>query len=299
MSMGAIGGSLLTSAVGGMFGGSGGAGTPSVQQTNPFGLEGGLFSGSGFNQNGDGNVQMQMNPQMQALQGQGFDMATMFNNQAMNNPNAAQAGQLGGDFMSQLQNMDPMAMQNAMFQQQAAMLQPGFDKQLFDQESRQFKMGTFNSSGGADQRQATLDSQNSAFGQLMANSFQQAQSAQAQTANMAGQFSQLDPQLRGLFQQMGTGGLNQGLNINASQLDTMNMGQGMASSNVGATAAPGPSLLNSFGNGLLTQGAGGLGDALGGLFAGAGAAGPTQATVQGPGTFGTNALFQNGFVGGF
>lgn len=266
MSLGGIGGSLITSAIGGVLGGGAGSGgSPSIDRTNPFVVEGGMFEGSGFNQNGEGNVQMNMTPEMQAIQDLNLTQGNVFGNQALNNANATQAGDLGSQFMGQLGNLDTMQLQTQFFNQQAPMLQAQFDLQNLDAESRRRAQGTFGSTIGANQQQAMFNSQNTAFQQLMQQSFDRSQTARNNLGDLAGKFSQLDPKLRGMFQDMGNAGTGSAIDINASQLDTLATGGDLARTNVGGipdTVSP----LSALGGGILSAGADGLVSGLDGLF---------------------------------
>ena len=284
MSFGAIGGSLLTTAVGSAFSSGGGPGTPSQssEQVNPFGISGGLFGGSGFGE--DGSVNFNLDPQLAQLQGQGLNQSNQFGNLALNNAGSQGAFNLGQQFMGQLNETNPLALQNTLFQQQAGLLQPQFQQQQLDQEGRLFAQGRLGSTAGSNQQEALLNSQNNTFGQLLANAFQQSQGQQQQTAGLASMFSQLDPQLSGLFQSLGTGGLSNALNINQGNIDTLALGGDLntSSSTIGAL---GPEANNPLSAGLITSGAGGIGKALGGLFQG----GPvdffgTPNQTQGPNT---------------
>lgn len=284
MAWAAIGGAVATSVIGGTLSSGGGPGTPaqSNTQVNPFGVSGGLFGGSGFGE--DGSVNFNLDPQLAQLQGQGLNQSNQFGNLALNNAGSQGAFNLGQQFMGQLNETNPLALQNTLFQQQAGLLQPQFQQQQLDQEGRLFAQGRLGSTAGANQQEALLNSQNNTFGQLLANAFQQSQGQQQQTAGLAGQFSQLNPQLAGMFQQLGTGGLNNALNINQGNIDTLALG-GDLNTQTTSTGALGPEANNPLSAGLIASGAGGIGTGLGGLFQG----GPvdffgTPNQTQGPNT---------------
>jgi len=277
MSWGAIGATV----VGGIMSGGGGGGggeAPAVQRTESFGIEGGLFGGSGFNRE-SGTITNAMDPRLAGIQGQGLDMAGLFNNQAMNNQNAQMFGNLGGQFGMQLGNTDPLQLQSQLYNQQASILQPQFDKQLLDQENRQFSQGTFGSTVGANQTQALLDSQNTSFGKLLSNSFQQSQMQQQQTAGLSGMFAGLDPQLRQQFQNLGTGGINQSLGIQGAGEQALQTAGQLTSSNTGGTPDS-MSATQQVGAGILTAGVGGLTQGIEGLFSPSGV-NQTQMNIDG------------------
>lgn len=271
MSWGAVGASV----VGGLLGGGGGGGgqasssfSKSSTQTDPFGLQGGLFGGSGF----DGtNFNQVLDPRLGQLQGQGFDQSNQFGNLALGNQGSQTAFNLGQGFAGQLSQTDPLSLQNTLFQQQAGLLRPGFEQDTLNLESRLFSQGRLGSTGGALQQQGLQDSQNTAFGQLLANSFQQSQGQQAQTAGLAQNFLQLDPQLSGMFQNLGTQGLNNGLNIQNSANNTLFGAGTLARSSQEESSSTGPiadtvSPLSAFGGGLLTSGVQNLTGQIEGLF---------------------------------
>ena len=288
MSWGAIGATVIGGALGGG-GGSGGQAAQSQSFTNSFNLEGGLFGDSNFNR-GTGVVSQVLDPRLAQLQGQGLDQSNQFGALALNNAGSQQAFNLGQGFAGQLSQTDPLGLQQTLFNQQSSILQPGFDQANFDLEGRLFSQGRLGSTGGALQQQAQLDSQNTAFGQLLADSFQQSQAQQEQTAGLASTFLQLDPQLSGMFQQLGTSGLNNALNINASGLDSLaNAGQLSASSSSTGATADTVSPFSAVGGGLLTSGAEQFGDIFGGLFQSSPvASGLGLSDFNGPGFLGRN-----------
>ncbi len=268
MSFGAIGGAVAASVIGGMMsdGGQGAPAQAAVQTTNPFQVTGGLFE-TQFDK--DKNLQLGIDPQLQALQQQGMTNAGMFGNQVGQNATADLAGQQGQSFLGGLQS-DPFAAQQQLFQQQNQLLQPLQQQAQLDQEGRLFAQGRLGSTAGGNQQEALLRAQAGQTQGLFNQSFGQAQAQQAQQAQLGSQLSQLNPQLRGLFGGLQSQQLGNIFGIEDQALRTAEVGGQLASTNTGGTAAGDPSLLGQFGSGLAAGGLDSLTNQIGGLFGGGG-----------------------------
>ena len=263
--MGMVGAAVGSAVVGGVMSKDGeGQASSSNAYTSPFRLQGNgsLFSGSGY----DGtNVNQMMGQPMQDLSQLGIQGSRMFGQQALNNQHSNQMFGLGQGFLDQA-SVDPMQMQNTLYQQQAGLMQPQFEQQQLAQEGRLFKQGRLGRSGGADQQQALLQSQNNTFGQMLANSFQQSQQMQQNQVRMGAGLMSGAQGLQGGYQQLGANSLNMTLGIQDSMNSALNTGANMAG-RTETTGATGPSALGNIGTGLMTsgldrlfQGGGGGGD---------------------------------------
>jgi hypothetical protein len=111
-----------------------------------------------------------------------------------------------------------------------------------------------------------MDSQRDAERKLLFDSFGQGMQAQQGQINNASALMQLDPQLRGLFQNLGSGALGQSLDINNQGLNRFNAFAAARGGNSNTTSSGGPSALNQVGNGLVNSGVGALTNSIGGLF---------------------------------
>ena len=245
MSFGAIGGAVI----GGVLANRGSSsGQPSVQQTDPFSVSGGLFDTT-FDKGK--NLNISASGGLQDLQAQGIQNAGLFNQQALASPNALLAGQQGGQFLGGLQQ-DPFAVQQQLFDQQNQLLLPQQEQARLAQESRLFSQGRLGSVGSLS-GQAEIESlgrtQNAQTQGLFNQSFGQAQQQQLQQANIGAQLSQLDPQIRGLFGNLGQQSLGNVLGIEQQGLNTAQVGGQLAQTSIGGKP-PSQTALGSFGQGL-------------------------------------------------
>jgi hypothetical protein len=290
---GPIGASLVASGAGGLLGGGAGGGTNTITQqsvANPFTAQGSLFNTSfgptsqpGVNTGGGtlGNLTNQVregqgplglnlgisDPTLQGISQQGLFGAQDFFNQAQNNPNAALAGQLGGGFLEQLGTFNPLDVAQNQFGLLSPILNEQFTQDRLSQENRQFAQGRLGSTGGAQDVNALLDSQNDARRKLLFESFGQGQQAQNQLFNLGSGLSQLDPQLRGLFGGLGTNFLNVPLSIQQAGLNQAQIAGSLAGANTSGTLTnPGQSFSQQIGAGLINSGVSGLTSGLEGLF---------------------------------
>ena len=247
-----------------MGGGESSGAAPAVQQTGPFGIQGGLFGGSSFDQE-TGTVNNAMSAQAQNASNLGFAQSNQFGNAAFNDPGAMQQQAMGLNFMNQAGNTDPLALQGQLFGQQSAIMQPMFQQQQLDQEGRLFAQGRLGSTPGANQQQALMQSQNNTFGQMLNNAFGQSQAQQAQQMGFGQSLFNQGLQRQGTLQGMGAQGLQQALALQGAQDQSLQTAGQLTSSNVGGTAGT-VSPMSAVGGGLLAGGAQGLGDAIGGLF---------------------------------
>ena len=83
-----------------------------------------------------------------------------------------------GDTASQIQNLDPMALQQQLYNQQLGLVAPEQERQSLAQESRLLQQGRLGSTGGAGQMQALQEAQGQQRLGLLSNSYQQAQQTQ-------------------------------------------------------------------------------------------------------------------------
>ena len=81
------------------------------------------------------------------------------------------AGQTG----QQIQDLNPLELQQSLYDQQYGLLQPQQEQQTLDQESRLLQQGRLGSTGGAGQIQALQEAQGQERAGLLANSYATAQ----------------------------------------------------------------------------------------------------------------------------
>jgi len=83
-----------------------------------------------------------------------------------------------GQTAAQIQDLDPMELQQQLYNQQLGLLQPEQERQSLAQESRLLQQGRLGSTGGAGQMQALQEAQGQQRLGLLSNSYQQAQATQ-------------------------------------------------------------------------------------------------------------------------
>lgn len=83
-----------------------------------------------------------------------------------------------GQTAAQIQDLDPMELQQQLYNQQLGLLQPEQERQSLAQESRLLQQGRLGSTGGAGQMQALQEAQGQQRLGLLSNSYQQAQQTQ-------------------------------------------------------------------------------------------------------------------------
>jgi len=83
-----------------------------------------------------------------------------------------------GQTAAQIQDLDPMELQQQLYNQQLGLLQPEQERQALTQESRLLQQGRLGSTGGAGQMQALEEAQGQQRLGLLSNSYQQAQQTQ-------------------------------------------------------------------------------------------------------------------------
>ena len=83
-----------------------------------------------------------------------------------------------GQTAAQIQDLDPMELQQQLYNQQLGLLQPEQERQALAQESRLLQQGRLGSTGGAGQMQALQEAQGQQRLGLLSNSYQQAQATQ-------------------------------------------------------------------------------------------------------------------------
>lgn len=83
-----------------------------------------------------------------------------------------------GQTAGQIQDLNPLELQQSLYNQQLGLLQPEQERQALDQESRLLQQGRLGSTGGAGQMQALQEAQGQQRLGLLSNSYQQAQATQ-------------------------------------------------------------------------------------------------------------------------
>ena len=101
----------------------------------------------------------------------GSTMALSGDLQAQYDALMGRAGQTG----QQIQDMNPLELQQSLYDQQYGLLQPQQEQQTLDQEARLLQQGRLGSTGGAGQMQALQEAQGQQRAGLMANSYATAQ----------------------------------------------------------------------------------------------------------------------------
>jgi hypothetical protein len=83
-----------------------------------------------------------------------------------------------GQTAAQIQDLNPLELQQSLYNQQLGLLQPEQERQALAQESRLLQQGRLGSTGGAGQMQALQEAQGQQRLGLLSNSYQQAQQTQ-------------------------------------------------------------------------------------------------------------------------
>jgi len=83
-----------------------------------------------------------------------------------------------GQTAAQIQNLDPLELQQQLYNQQLGLLAPEQERQALSQESRLLQQGRLGSTGGAGQMQALQEAQGQQRLGLLSSSYQQAQATQ-------------------------------------------------------------------------------------------------------------------------
>lgn len=312
MVWGAIAGGLASGIAGSLLGGNK---TPSddfqkVQSANPFTAGGGLFSTSWQQQPGGPDSQVWVNssgsqrhpgegegywktvkgekgpmglnmeitdPMLRSINEQGLFGANQFLGMANNNATADMAGQMGQDFLTQLgaYGNDPYSIAQHQYGLLSPMLQQDQEQERMNLESRLYSQGRLGSTGGSQDFNALYDSQGDTNRKLLYDSLGIGMGSQSHMYNMAAGLSQLDPQLRGLFQNLGTQSLNVPMSIQQSMLEQARIAGGLAGQTASGSGTSGQlTPIQGVGAGLINQGVNQLGGAFDGLFTNSGAPGP-------------------------
>jgi hypothetical protein len=269
---GGVGGGVT--GVGGVGGGvSGNPNAASVFSTNN-----GLFS-SDFSQGDDGQYNLTNNitdPRLQEISDNGLTGAAKFFNEAMNSQNAATAGRMGNDFLNQIGSTDPMEVAQRQFDLMNPLLREQQQQDLYGLESRLFSQGQMGSGGfapGQHSMNAMFDANNDSRQKLLFDSLNQGMQTQNHVANMGSSLSQLDPQLRQQYQNLGQGMFNVPMSIQQQMLNQANVTGGLAGAansadisqqqvNAYNNANEDPSLGSSIVDGIFTKGVDYLSDKL-------------------------------------
>ena len=222
--------------------------------------------GGGGGGRGKQGLQLGFDPRLEAIIGQSLGGASQFFDRAINNQTADLAGQLGFDFLSNVQPGVFLDIAQNQFDLVSPILQQGFDEGNLDFEARQLAQGRLGSTAGQRDANARFDSQNDALRLLLADSLQQGLSTQAQQVALGTQLSQFDPALRGLFGQLGANFVNTPLAIQDAALRNAALGGSLAGANTsGVVSQNNPSLGQQLGAGLINSGIEGLTGALQGI----------------------------------
>jgi hypothetical protein len=280
-----VAGGLAAGAAGSLLSGGGSSGGGSGGRAHEFKGNNGLFNTSLNAVPGQDILTSEAVGQLGDIQGGNLDAAQGFFGQAQNNQSADMAGQLGQSFLGNMGAFDPMQIAQMQFDQFNPILQHQQNQDFLGMESRLFNQGQLGAggfSGGNNQMGALFDSFGRQNQQLLYDSFGQGLQAQQQQANLASQFSQLDPQLRGLFQSLGTQGLNNALGIDAAGLDRFATFSGAQGGGVGGGGGgiQSPGLGQQVGAGLINSGANQITNGFNGLF---NPVAPTDRNGFGPG----------------
>lgn len=263
---GAIAGGLASGIAGGLMGGGGSKGGGSNQALNNVSNNGLFNTGWVKEHRGNpGRATIGATGAMLGLQNGAVGDAGMFNEMARNNQSADMAGQLGQDMMANMGAWDPYQIAKMQYDQMMPILADDFDQANLKMEGRQFAQGRLGSTGGANDFNALFDSQGDTQRKLLADSFGQGLAGQAQNAQLAQSFMQLDPTLRGLFQGLGSNSLSNALSIQGAALDQFNASNvAAAGGNSGRGAGFNP--MQDIGAGLMNSGVNQISGAFQGLF---------------------------------
>ena len=128
------------------------AGERAYQRSLPRGVSG-LFGTFGYDEQG------------------GSTMALSGDLQAQYDALMGRAGQTG----QQIQDLNPLELQQSLYDQQMGLLQPQQEQQTLDQEARLLQQGRLGSTGGAGQMQALAEAQGQQRAGLLASSYGTAQ----------------------------------------------------------------------------------------------------------------------------
>ena len=265
MSMGAIGGAVAATVVGGAMTKKGGGGGSAGGVSNEFILEGNpYFEGRFDKRKGMDDMRMNATGALGDLQAGLFKDADMFNEMARNNEGADLARSMGMDFLGNMGAFDPAEIAQMQFDILDPILAERQQDDVLNMEQRQFAQGRLGSTGGANDFGAMYDSHEDARRKLLSDSFGQGLAAQNQQFSLGTGLLQLDPTLRGLFQNLGGNSLTGGLNIQTSANDVFSAMSGAGGGGVSSGGGMNP--MSSIGAGLMNSGVNGLANSAAGLF---------------------------------
>ena len=214
-------------------GGVGGGVSSNPNAASVFSTNNGLFS-SDFSQGDDGQYNLTNNitdPKLQEISDSGLTGAAKFFNEAMNSQNAATAGRVGNDFLNQIGSTDPMEVAQRQFDLMNPLLREQQQQDLYGLENRLFSQGQMGSGGfapGQHSMNAMFDANNDSRQKLLFDSLNQGMQTQNHVANMGSSLSQLDPQLRQQYQNLGQGMFNIPMSIQQQMLNQANVTGGLA-----------------------------------------------------------------------
>lgn len=264
--LGSIAGGAASAAAGSLFGRKKSGGQKGGGRAEEFFTDTGLFKAGIDHWKGQDSFTAKATGDLGRLQRESARDAREFNALARTNVGADQARQLGQDFLGGLDQFSPEAIAEQQFNLLFPILQKQFEEDRLGLESRQFGQGRLGSTGGARDFNALLDQQGDQSQKFLFDSFQQGLAAQQQQANLGSQMLQLDPTLRGLFQNLGTGALNQGLGVQNTATNLFQAMSGAAGGGVGGFAPTQVSPGQAFGAGLVNSGIRGMTSGINQLF---------------------------------
>ena len=268
MAIGSVLGGLGSTLLGGVMSKGSGSSSRAKSEIRDFRSSNGLFDTDKDKVGKTNKMTSQATGDMLDYQNQQLSHAGLFGDMAVNNATADMAGQMGQDFLGNLGAYDPMQIAQMQFDQFNPILQDQNNQDFLDMENRLFAQGRLDQNGvggGNGQMNALFDAQQDGQRKLLFDSFGQGLAAQNQQFNLGSSLAQLDPQLRGLFQSLGTQGMNNVLSIDQQGLNRYSAFAG-GSQGSQAASTPGFNPVGAIGAGLLNSGANGLTNAMNGLF---------------------------------
>ncbi len=258
----AIAGGLASGAVGGLLGGGGSSGDTGPREFNASNDMWKIL----FNKTkGPDTVRAEARGALGDFQQQQLEGAGLFGEMAQTNAGAEQARTLGLDFLGGLDQFSPQAIA----EQQCNQVFPILDKiQQRDQsrlESRLYNQGQLGGTPGSYRTQDLLGSQADARRKLLFDSFGQGLAAQNQQFQLGSGLLQLDPTLRGLFQNLSGANLQNVLGIEQAGINRLLAGASVEGTG-GAQGIQSPTVGQQIGAGLLNSGIEGISTGIQGLF---------------------------------
>lgn len=245
---------------GGLFGG----GDDSAGKPREFDASNNLFDIIFNRTKGPDQMLAQATGPLADFQNQQLGAAGEFGGMAQDNAGADLARSLGMDFLGGLGAFDPYEIAQMQYDLLSPQLLEQQQQDRLSQEGRLFAQGQLFGTGGAQSQEALYGAQEDARQRMLADSFGQGLAAQSQQANLGSSLLQLDPSLRGLFQNLSGSALQNVLGIDAAGLERLRTGAMVEGASSTAPSAPGAG--QYVGAGLLNAGVQGLGQNIDQLF---------------------------------